>query len=81
MAVRGLREQWGPVCCHLAASADYFKTKPFGAIASLGNLAEHSSRFIAPCPHKTLHGSSLASLNKSNHWRSLLEFHKWGICH
>lgn len=49
------------VCCHLAASADYFRTKPFGAIASLGNLAEHSSHFIAPCPHKTFHGSSLAS--------------------
>lgn len=48
MAASGPREQWGPVCCHLAAYADYFKTKPFGAIASLGNLAEHSSRFIAP---------------------------------
>lgn len=48
LAVSGPREPWGPVCCHLADSADYFKTKPFGVIASLGNLAEHSRRFIAP---------------------------------
>lgn len=60
------------VCCHLAAPTDYFKMKRFDAIASLGNLAEHSSRFIdppqPPRPHKTLQGSSLASLNKNNHW-------------
>ena len=36
------------MCCHLAAPVDYFKIKCFGAIASLGNLAEHSSRVIAP---------------------------------
>lgn len=36
------------VCCHQAAPADYFKMKCFGAIASLGNLAEHLSLFIAP---------------------------------
>lgn len=48
------REQWGAVCCHLAASADYFKMKPFGAIASLGNLAEHSSHFIPTPPNPVL---------------------------
>ena len=36
------------VCCHLAVPVDYFKIKYFGTIASLGNLAERSSHFIAP---------------------------------
>lgn len=36
------------VCCHQAAPADYFKMKCFGAIASLGNLAEHASHLITP---------------------------------
>lgn len=35
-------------CCHLAVSVDYFKIQYFGTIASLGNLAECSSHFIAP---------------------------------
>lgn len=54
------------VCCHLPAPPDSSEIKCFGAVSSFGKLAEHFSH-SPPCPHKELPGSSLSSLNISNH--------------